>query len=542
MGATVKKIAESQLFKSCIPLVAGAQGINYDVKYVTVCNTPVLSLSHYTLEDSVFVLTSFSPYHNSVELMTEMVRFLERQNISALCVKVDTYLDTLPQEIADVCDDLGLPLFVCNDHDIPFRKIILEIDKEIIGEKLDELEQSNRQYELLYDNIMSGENVDNRLKELADTLHCRCAAISCDERILGYFDPAGETHGETSEWTGLFRTLIRDVNQMSRRRSAFQDGVIVDGKWVFSCCVHDNIEGFLIIDDKSLDVGKNRKLIQNTVTFISVKLLESKMLSQSMLRNNFQVIESLFYKAADKEVVRHRLMLMGIKEVDAFRIIGFSGVKSNDNSFFSLQQKWAWINDFMSRNFQNIICFHMDDIFASVIFYRESSKFNNDTVISEMLMRISRTELADDSIKMAFSPSIKEFGDFPKELISLRKNLKYLFVFAPSKQICAPDDMEQVRLIASIMETEQSEYIHRKIIEPIQEYDALYKSELWLTLRICLEFESLGDAANALYIHKSTLRYRLQKIANITGQNYFSSTGKFMLQVAFIARELEKCR
>lgn len=542
MGATVQKIAESQLFKESIPLVAGESGISYEVKYVTVCNTPVLSLSNYKLEDSVFVLTFFSPYHNSIELMTEMVRFLEKQNISALCVKVDTYFDALPQEIADVCNELGLPLFVCDNHDIPFRKIILEIDKEIIGEKLSELEQSNRQYVMLYDNIMSGDNVDNSLKNLADHLNCRCAAISCDEKILGYYDPAGETHGETEEWASLIKTLVHDADQMSRRKTAFQDGMIVNKKWVFPCSVHNNIEGFLIIDDENLDVEKYRKVIQNTVTFVSVKLLESLMLNQGILRNNYQTIESLFYKAQDKEVIRHRLMLMGIKEVDAFRIVGFSGTNPGDHSFFGLQQKWTWINDVMTRTFQNVICFNVDDFFAAVIFYRASSKYNNDTVINETLTRLSRSEIANSNIKMAFSPSISEFNDFPKELINLRKNLKYLSVFAPSKQICAPNDMEQIRLVASIMDTDQYSYIQEKIIKPIQEYDTLYKSELGLTLKICLEFESLGDAANALYIHKSTLRYRLQKIAAITGENFFSSTGKFMLQVAFIAHQLEKCR
>ncbi len=196
----------------------------------------------------------------------------------------------------------------------------------------------------------------------------------------------------------------------------------------------------------------------------------------------------------------------------------------------------------MTRTFQNVICFNVDDFFAAVIFYRASSKYNNDTVINETLTRLSRSEIANSNIKMAFSPSISEFNDFPKELINLRKNLKYLSVFAPSKQICAPNDMEQIRLVASIMDTDQYSYIQEKIIKPIQEYDTLYKSELGLTLKICLEFESLGDAANALYIHKSTLRYRLQKIAAITGENFFSSTGKFMLQVAFIAHQLEKCR
>ena len=306
--------------------------------------------------------------------------------------------------------------------------------------------------------------------------------------------------------------------------------------------MHSYIEGFLIIDDEKLDVSKYRKLIQSTVTFISAKLLESLMLNQGKLRNNYQVIESLFYNIKDKDVIRHRLMLMGIKEMDAYRIVGFSGTNLGNNSYFGMQQKWACINNVMTRTFQNAICFNTDDFLATVIFYSASSKYNNDAVINETLMRLSCTELSNLNIKLSFSPSITEYSNFPKELINLQNNLRYLCVFAPSKQICAPNDMEQIRLVASIMETDQYDYIRKRIIDPIREYDALYKSELWLTLQICMETESLGDAANALYIHKSTLRYRLQKIASITGENFFSSRGKFMLQVAYIAKKLGKCR
>lgn len=164
MGVTVRQIASSELFKQDIPLLAGESGLDYEVKYVTICNSPVLSISNYNLDDSVFVLTSFSPYHSSVERMIEMVYFLEHQNISALCVKLDSYLGQMPEELIKVCNEIGLPLFAFNDSGIPFRKVILEIDKEIIGGNIAALEQSNQQYAMLYDNIMSGENVDTKLE------------------------------------------------------------------------------------------------------------------------------------------------------------------------------------------------------------------------------------------------------------------------------------------------------------------------------------------------------------------------------------------
>lgn len=318
------------------------------------------------------------------------------------------------------------------------------------------------------------------------------------------------------------------------------DGQLIEGRWVFPCWVYGNIEGFLILMDSSLDIETNRKAIENTVTFISAKLLESMMLSQSIFKENYHTIESLFYESQNEAVVRHRLMLMGISSAETFRIIGFACANPGGRSYLELQQKWSWINAVLSKLFlQSVICFSVDDMFTAVIFYNISSKYNNDSVIRDTLSSVAKEHIRDSSVKCAFSDNITRYSEFPQTFSNLRKTLKYAFVFAGDKQVCAYNDMEQVELVAAIMHTPEYSHVRQSIIQPICEYDRLYKSGLWDSLRACLEYDNLGDAANALFIHKSTLRYRLQKINTLTGQNYFTATGKFMLQLAAIAHQLE---
>ena len=55
MSTTVQELCESDFFKN-IPLVAGRSAIQNRIDYITVCNSPILSLDHYTLEEYVFVL------------------------------------------------------------------------------------------------------------------------------------------------------------------------------------------------------------------------------------------------------------------------------------------------------------------------------------------------------------------------------------------------------------------------------------------------------------------------------------------------------
>ena len=79
MGTTIKKISQSCLFKE-IPLVAGLSGIDNRVDYVTICNSPILSLPNYDLDDYVLVITSFSVYYKSIDKMKAMIIVLSKQH------------------------------------------------------------------------------------------------------------------------------------------------------------------------------------------------------------------------------------------------------------------------------------------------------------------------------------------------------------------------------------------------------------------------------------------------------------------------------
>ena len=90
-----------------------------------------------------------------------------------------------------------------------------------------------------------------------------------------------------------------------------------------------------------------------------------------------------------------------------------------------------------------------------------------------------------------------------------------------------------------MLNTEEYSFVKNTIILPLKEYDEKYKSELELTLEKCLTNDTLEKAAAELHIHSSTLRYRLQKIKNLTNADYFSTQGKYLLNTAYIISKLD---
>lgn len=73
-----------------------------------------------------------------------------------------------------------------------------------------------------------------------------------------------------------------------------------------------------------------------------------------------------------------------------------------------------------------------------------------------------------------------------------------------------------VRLLAS--EPEQLEAFHEESVGPLARYDEQYRTDLVGTLAAYLDHDGkLGAAATALYAHRHTVAYRLERIRELTG-------------------------
>lgn len=77
------------------------------------------------------------------------------------------------------------------------------------------------------------------------------------------------------------------------------------------------------------------------------------------------------------------------------------------------------------------------------------------------------------------------------------------------------------------------------VIQPILEYDSCHQVKLMDTLEAVVLKESLKEVAEDLFIHITTLRYRLEKIETVTGYNYQINRGKFILTMAYFAYILD---
>lgn len=107
-------------------------------------------------------------------------------------------------------------------------------------------------------------------------------------------------------------------------------------------------------------------------------------------------------------------------------------------------------------------------------------------------------------------------------------------IYRPDKHVYDYRSFLVQGMLASSRGTQEYQWILENIVEPVSKRDQLYESGLWESLDVLFKVRSLKTASDELHIHISTLRYRLQKIKEITGFDYLSAYGNYVLHTAYL--------
>jgi len=99
------------------------------------------------------------------------------------------------------------------------------------------------------------------------------------------------------------------------------------------------------------------------------------------------------------------------------------------------------------------------------------------------------------------------------------------------------------RLLYLMIDHPELERFYEENLAPLESYDVEWESELVPSLRVYLEAgANLNSAARALFIHRHTLRYRLEQIAEILKVDIDSQETLLNLQIAFLIKDIKLVR
>ncbi|MCW3025394.1 MAG: hypothetical protein JWM29_826, partial [Solirubrobacterales bacterium] len=102
-------------------------------------------------------------------------------------------------------------------------------------------------------------------------------------------------------------------------------------------------------------------------------------------------------------------------------------------------------------------------------------------------------------------------------------------------------DLGAFQLLLSLQDEDALLSYCRSVLGPLEQGEGEYGDELVRSLDAFIEHNGHWEkAANALYCHRHTLRYRIRRIEQLTGRDFSSARDRIEFWLALRGRELAR--
>jgi sugar diacid utilization regulator len=160
--------------------------------------------------------------------------------------------------------------------------------------------------------------------------------------------------------------------------------------------------------------------------------------------------------------------------------------------------------------------------------------------VGEAVLRELGASLAGHTFSLGRSRLATDPGDLPRagNEALLAANVAEGDTSAEGHRVMAFDDTGAYRLLLSAMSEDPAELqrFYAETIEPLVAYDEQYETDLVVTIEAFLDADgNVAGTAQRLFTHRHTIRYRLERVRELSGLDVGSTDGREKLSLGLKA-------
>ncbi len=536
MGLRLSDILELPILAEATVL-AGKKGLGHEVTQVTVGEVPDIGD---WLTGGELVLSTFFGVETTPEAQTEFVRRIIKSGAAGLMVKPERFIKEVGSDIIALGRKDSFPIIEV-PPEVRWTHVIADISERIVGEHLSHMERSQEIHQRLLDVVIDG----GSWQSIADT-----ASELLDRPVVlenSYLEPLARSVPEGFEKSReevldkLHDVGVAELKKGDRagrdryQRFPLKQGEEFPARVTVPILVSRDVLGYVSGFEFEKHVNDlDLEALEGVATVAAVEMGRelARLEAENRLRGDF--VDDLLAGEFDAgPTMLQRASYLGgdlsngclvlITDIDAF------GEYVIDNKL-SEQEVQRIKNRYFGGVKQVIRSYHDKALLTP----------KSDNVISflppvegseENLMKVARSTavkiqsaLVELLPELRVSIGIGRFHEDPAETgRAYREAQTALDVsqrLGETGSIASFDDMGVYKLLLSAMEEDPEEVnnFYEETIARIVSYDAEHKTNLVGTLETYLANNcSIAATAESLFTHRHTIRYRLGRIADLTG-------------------------
>ena len=514
MAVTVEQIMNLEEISQVAKLVAGHGGIKNQITFVTIAEAPDF---YQWVSGGEFVLSTLYAFLDHPEWRGPAYRELAQRGIAAIGIKTRRFVDEIPDELIQIANEFNVPLFEI-ERETKFRQIIQAITAELNNEQTNLLLEVGRHYKELAEVALVSGDYEQYLRTFGRRRKCGVFCFRSDLKVL-----AGYPNIPQDEDASAIKEAILAHQRQSGEMLEY---AVVSGRHVFPCVMRGQAIGYLIVNDPLPLNEKYLLMAKQLTTFLTLKLIDQL---DSVQKSLTALLDDILYKHnLSEEAIRERLALYGLKQSSLYRVV----IVRESGQEAELSQ---------SHLFRDC-CARIRTLLGEALLVQKP----NEAIFIASVQHLDGSlppgwikQLGMDSFSTLFplavgiGPAVAQATEIHSSYLIAKSSIKAGSAFHPGGLHYYPDYLARILLLRS-KDTPEQKYLLSLVIEPLLSQDQRYNTQLLQTLGALIFADDLEAAAASLYVHINTVRYRLNKIKQLTGYDFFSAKGRYTITTAYL--------
>ncbi|WP_408008465.1 PucR family transcriptional regulator [Pseudalkalibacillus sp. A8] len=517
-------------------ILAGKNGVNRRIKAAEVMEVPDINE---WLTEGILIISTFYSIKDLPEAQIDMFKALIKEDGAGLIIKVGRYVKELPKEMYDLANKHDMPI-IALPLNVSFVNVLTVLFEKIYEEKkTSQIEQLQLMNKLVNTEVKS---LNDFLVELSSITKDNVYFESCDFRLISFSKKEKDKRRKNFSFLSLPQSAISSVEY--KKYMSIDDYIIEDDRMIIP------------IDEAGERVGYLNILLKNSKALVGI--LESSIISIKkqtkllFLKDQYDVekrffqenqwIKNLFRekKVPDHFIISNRLNL------ECNHLYGLFAL-----DFFNLKQSFPEIskNEMVTHLLYKKIYEVIDQKLPSSLLFRSGHYLYglyvcNDRQSRSMMIEIIRNIITQLELELDFdiycgiSLIHEQLTDIDKATDEAKLALRMREDISIKDKIIIYEQMGINKILLKLKNDEDVLHFTDVTLGKLKFNDNENK-ELIQTLSIFLEENgNHSKTSERLYIHRRTLKYRLNKIESILNINLDDSDSRFLLYLLLKIRKL----
>lgn len=497
MGLRLSKLLEQEDLG--LELVAGAQGLDTrgDVAWVHASELPIPGP---WLQDHTILLTTGFGIKTSVKLQRQLMIHLDERQSVGLGIGLGDWLSKVPKTILNEAEKRSIPVFLV-PYSVPFSLVTRRVADLIILHENSESQHSADIYRRLLALVVAGKDPRVVIEGLLeDQENAKCV-------LFDYFGQVSVSSGPMLMTDQQIWERIRA--HASKGRILVKDkGVVIMGT---SVTTGEEVEGFLVVVSEREFTNEDIEKFELLQTGVQLSLLRNQSPRGRRRQEISELFLDLLYKDTSVPATVRRVKLMNLPETNSFYVVAMA------SAALSMDKLCGAVEEVLLGMEETSLCGKVDETVIAITRQPET-----------LVHGVRRLVGGRNPACLRAGTSRQRFCSYEIGL-SLREAMAACE--ANTGDAVTPiDDMGARGLLPQLLHTGTAQQYMERVLGPVILADENDGSRLVETVRVYLRHGGRPSAAaTELEIHRHTLAYRLNRVAELTG--YDPRKGQGMIDV-----------